>query len=85
VVTLEVVNLAPAPVISSCSLVAGVFTMNFTAGASDTASAFEVFSCGTVAGSYGLVSGANITGSGGSFQATVPANGPSQFYRIHRK
>jgi len=85
VVTLEVVNLAPAPIISSCSLAVGVFTMNFTAGASDTASAFEVFSCGTVAGSYGLASGANITGSGGMFQATVPASGPVQFYRIHRK
>jgi hypothetical protein len=85
VVTLEVVGPPPAPAITSCSLAAGVFTMSFTAGASDTASAFEVFSCGTVNGTYGLASGANITESGGTFQATVPASAPVQFYRIHRK
>ena len=85
VVTLEVVDLTPAPAITSCAIAAGVFTMNFTAGASDTASAFEVLSCGTVNGTYGLASGANITESGGTFQATVPASGPVQFYRIHRK
>jgi hypothetical protein len=85
VVTLEVVDLTPAPAITSCAVAAGVFTMSFTAGASDTASAFEVFSCGTVNGTYGLASGANITASGGTFQATVPASSPVQFYRIHRK
>jgi hypothetical protein len=85
VVTLEVVDLTPAPAITNYSLAAGVFTMSFTAGASDTASAFEVLSCGTVNGTYGVASGANITESGGTFQATVPASAPVQFYRIHRK
>lgn len=85
VVTLEVVDLTPAPAITSCAIAAGVFTMSFTGGASDTPSAFEVLSCGTVDGSYVLASGANITESGGTFQATVPASGPVQFYRIHRK
>jgi hypothetical protein len=76
----------PRPVITACSLAAGVFSMTFTAGASEAASAFEVVSCATVNGPYLPTGGANITGSGGVFQATVSATDPAkQFYRIHRK
>ncbi len=85
-VVLEVVAAAlPAPVITTYSLAAGVFTMNFTGGSSEAASAFEVLSCGTVDGTYTLASGQSISGSGGAFQATVPATDPTRFYKIHRK
>jgi hypothetical protein len=75
----------PTPVITSSSFAGGVFTLNFTGGPSEAASAFEVLSCGTVVGTYTLASGQSITGSGGAFQATIPAGASTQFYKVHRK
>jgi hypothetical protein len=37
-----------------------------------------------VTGVTNLDAAAVITGGGGVYQATVPASGPSQFYRIQR-
>jgi hypothetical protein len=62
----------------------GSVTIHFTAGASDPSSAFTLFSSGTVGGPYSAAAGATITGSAGSYTATVPASGGTQFYRIKR-
>jgi hypothetical protein len=59
-------------------------TIDFTGGATDPASAFTLLSSSTVNGTYLPAAGAIITGSGGSFVATVPKNGAMQFYRIAR-
>jgi hypothetical protein len=60
------------------------FIINFIATASDPASAFTVLHGAVVTGVTNLDAAARITGSGGVYQATVLASGPSQFYRIQR-
>jgi hypothetical protein len=60
------------------------FIINFVATASDPASAFKVLNGAVVTGVTNLDAAAVITGGGGVYQATVPASGPSQFYRIQR-
>jgi hypothetical protein len=61
-----------------------VATISFTGAASDSPSAFTLLSSPTVNGTYSPAAGAVINGSGGSFQATVPASGQRQFYRVVR-
>lgn len=58
-------------------------TLDFTGSSSDPSSAFTVLS-GSVATGITNVAAATITGSGGTYQATVPASGPRQFYRIRK-
>jgi FlgD Ig-like domain len=70
--------------ITSIGVSASMVTIRFTGGSSDVASAFLLLSAPLASGLYSPAAGAVITGSGGSFQATVPANGPRQFYRIQR-
>ena len=70
--------------ITSIGVSASMVTIRFTGGSSDVASAFLLLSAPLASGLYSPAAGAIITGSGGSFQATVPANGPRQFYRIQR-
>ena len=70
--------------IASIGVSAGLVTIRFTGGSSDAASAFLLLSAPLASGLYSSAAGAIITGSGGSFQATVPVNGPKQFYRIQR-
>ena len=70
--------------ITSIGVSAGLVTIRFTGGSSDAASAFLLLSAPLVNGLYSSAPGAIITSSGGSFQATVPVNGPRQFYRIQR-
>jgi len=60
------------------------FIIKFVATASDPASAFKVLNGAVVTGVTNLDAAAVITGAGGAYQATVPASGPSQFYRIQR-
>jgi hypothetical protein len=60
------------------------FIISFVANASDPASAFKVLNGAVVTGVTNLDAAAVITGGGGVYQATVPASGPSQFYRIQR-
>jgi hypothetical protein len=60
------------------------FIISFVANASDPASAFKVINGAVVTGVTNLDAAAVITGGGGVYQATVPASGPSQFYRIQR-
>ena len=72
------------PHITSIGVSAGTVTIKFTGAAGDPASAFKLFSSGTVNGPYSAATGATITGSAGSYTATVPTNGAVQFYRIQR-
>ena len=72
------------PDITGISIAGSTVTIKFTAGASDPATAFTLFSSGTVNGTYSSATGASVTGSAGSYTATVPANGAIQFYRIQR-
>lgn len=74
-----------APTITSIRLAAGIVTINFAGSTSDAAAAFTLLSSPGTSGPYGSAPGANITMvSPGLFQATAPANGPMQFYRIRR-
>ena len=72
------------PDITGISVSGGTVTIKFTGGASDPASAFTLLGSGTVNGAYSSAAGASITGSAGSYTATVPTNGAMQFYRIQR-
>lgn len=58
--------------------------ISFTGAAGDSSSAFTVQSSSTVNGTYANDLTANITGSSGSYQATIAVNGTTRFYRIKR-
>jgi len=60
------------------------FIINFISSASDPASAFTVLYGSVVTGITNISTTAVITGSDGVYQATIPANGPRQFYRIQK-
>jgi hypothetical protein len=68
--------------ITSLTVAGGTVTINFTGPPSDPPSVFTLLSSPTVNGTYSPAAGAIFTGSGGTFQATVPTNGPRQFYEI---
>jgi hypothetical protein len=72
------------PYITSIAPSGANFIIKFVATASDPASAFKVLNGSVVTGVTNLDAAAVITGAGGMYQATVPASGPSQFYRIQR-
>jgi len=72
------------PVITSVVVSNGVVTIRFTAGSTDSASNFSLLSAPAASGPYSPAAGAVITGSGGSFQASVPASGQIQFYQVIR-
>jgi hypothetical protein len=72
------------PDITGISVSGITVTIKFTGAASDPATAFTLLSSGTVNGAYSSAAGASITGSAGSYTATVPTNGAMQFYRIQR-
>jgi hypothetical protein len=72
------------PHITSISISGSTVTINFTGNASDPSTAFTLVSSGTVTGIFSPAAGASITGSAGSYQATVLTSGPAQFYRIKR-
>lgn len=74
-----------APTITNLHLAGGTVTINFTGSTSDPAAAFTLLSSPAASGPYGSAPGANISQvSPGVFQATAPASGPMQFYRIRR-
>jgi hypothetical protein len=82
--TVQVTGSAVAPYIQSIGVSGGTVIIHFTAGSGDTPSMFTLLSSSVAGGTYSSAAGAVITGGGGSFQATVPKNGPVQFYRIVR-
>ena len=78
------VSITAIPEITSITVSSGMVTINFISAAGDQALNFTLVSSSTVNGVYSSAAGASITGSGGSYQATVPTSDPSQFYRIQR-
>ena len=76
------VKVAVPMVIGHISITGATATIHFTADPSNLATAFTLFSSGTVNGTYGPATGATITGSAGTYTATVPTTGGMQFYRI---
>jgi hypothetical protein len=60
----------------------GIITLDFTGPSSSAPSAFTVLSGSVVSGITNVVGAATISGSGGAFQATFPATGRMEFYRI---
>lgn len=87
VATVQVVTPPTPPDITSIVLSGTNVTINFTAGASDAASAFTLIGSATVspASSYAPVAGASITAvSPGVFKANTTVNGTTRFYRLER-
>ena len=72
------------PEITGVTVVGGMVTISFISAASELASNLTLVSAATVNGDYGPAADAAITGSDGSYQATVPATADTQFYRIRR-
>jgi hypothetical protein len=73
----------PSVAITSLSVMGGTVSINFAGSPTDAPSAFTLLSSAAVHGTYATALGASIIQvSPGLFQATVPTNGPSQFYRI---
>jgi hypothetical protein len=70
--------------ITGITVSGSMITIHFTAGSSDTAGGFVLLASSTAQGPYSPAAGAIITGSGGSFQATIPVSGSAQYYRIER-
>ena len=80
---LETLHVLPLPYITGISRIGNNVTVKFTGPTSDPASAFVLLS-GTVVSGITNNSGASITGSGGTYQATVSTSAPAQFYRVQR-
>jgi hypothetical protein len=80
----QVIGAVQPPHITSIGAAASTVTIHFTGGSSDSAGVFLLLSAPVVTGPYAPAAGAIITGSGGTFQAIVPMNGPRQFYRVER-
>jgi len=73
------------PQISGITVVAGTVNISFTGSTNDPASAFTVMAAPVVNGSYVGASNSVVTQiSPGIFQASLPVNGPAQYYRIRR-
>jgi hypothetical protein len=60
----------------------GNIVINFIDSFSNPASAYKVLYGSVVTGVTNISTTAVITGGGALYQATVPASGPRQFYRI---
>ena len=80
----QVTATGQTPVITSVTVSNGMVTIRFTAGSADSPSDFSVLGASVVTGPYATVTGAVISGSGGSFLATLPASGQIQFYQVTR-
>ena len=78
------VNGSP-PYITSIVPSGANFLIKFTGASGDTPSTSTLVSSPTVSGNYLPAGGANIAQvAPGQFQATVPASGARQFYRIQK-
>lgn len=72
------------PNITGIQVVGSTVVINFTGGSADSPSSFTVQSSGDVGAAFQNDLTANISGSGGTFQATIPMNGAARFYKIKR-
>jgi hypothetical protein len=69
--------------ITSMAVSNGMVIINFTGPSGAATSAFTLLSSSGAKGSYSTVTSATITSTGsGTYQATAPVSGPSEFYRI---
>jgi hypothetical protein len=80
----RVLRLGTVPMqITSLRVASGTVTIDFTGSAGDSPSALTLLSSASANGPYSAAAGASISQvSPGVFWATVPTNGPRQFYRI---
>jgi hypothetical protein len=83
-VAVPTVRVIVPPHITGIADSGGTVTIHFTGDPADSASVYTLVSAATPNGSYSPASGALITGSAGTFTATVPAAANEQFYRIRR-
>jgi hypothetical protein len=72
------------PEITGITVSNAVASVNFISATGDQATNFTLVSSSTVNGVYASATGASITGTNGSYQATVPTSGDVRFYRIQR-
>ncbi len=73
------------PHITNLLLANQTATISFTGSTADTTNSFTLLSASAVNGNYSPEATAVITSPGpGLFQATAPASGPMQFYRIRK-
>jgi hypothetical protein len=70
--------------ITNLRITGSTATIDFTGSPSDSPSAFTLLSSTAANGTYSQRLDAIITGSGGTFQATVATNRPPQFYRLRK-
>ena len=80
----RVIGSVQPPYITGIDFSAGMLTIHFTGASSDPASVFVLLGAPAPQGPYSPAAGAVITGSGGTYQATIPASGTLQFFRIER-
>ena len=80
---LETIHVLPLPQITSISRTGNNVTIHFTGPNTDPASAFLLLG-GTVVTGITNNTGATITGSGGSYQATLSSSASAQFYCVKR-
>ncbi len=82
-------NITTVPVPSSVNITnilvtGGTVTVDFVAGATDSAASFTLQRSGNAASGYGDDTGASITGTAPNFRSTTTTNGDQQFYRLRR-
>ncbi|HVM50294.1 MAG TPA: FlgD immunoglobulin-like domain containing protein [Candidatus Acidoferrum sp.] len=82
-VALETIHVLPLPHITGMTRTGSTVTVNFTGPTSDPPTAFVLMS-GSVVGGITNNAGASITGSGGTYQATVSSSASAQYYRVMR-
>jgi hypothetical protein len=80
----RVIGSEQPPYITGIDFSAGILTIHFTGASSDPASVFVLLGAPAPQGPYSPAAGAVITGSNGTYQATIPASGTLQFFRIER-
>jgi hypothetical protein len=76
---------SPNPVFTKVDASGPNIVLSFQGAESDAETAFTILSSSVANGSYSAAANATITKiSPGLFQASLPRNGPAQFYRIRR-
>jgi hypothetical protein len=80
---LETIHVLPLPQITSITRSGTTVTVHFTGPAADAPTAYVLLS-GTAVTAITTDSGAAITGSAGSYTATLTTSASTQFYRVER-
>ena len=82
----RIMRLGTVPLqLTRLTVASGMVIIKFTSAPGDSPSAFTLLSSAAAKGTYSTAAGASIIQlSPGVFQATVPTNGPSQFYQLRK-